>query len=74
MSGAIKENLNVDRLNMPSQFKRVLKQIRNLEFYEDPNYESYIKSFVDILVDRGFSLEEMHLAFDWNQSHKRRPQ
>jgi len=62
--GDTKRATHIDVLcqNHPEEFAKYLKYVRNLDFFETPNYEYLRKLFKDLMESRNYSCD---YNFDW---------
>ncbi|CAF0823166.1 unnamed protein product [Adineta steineri] len=62
--GDTKRATHIDVLcqNQPEEFAKYLKYVRNLDFFETPNYEYLRKLFKDLLDSRNYACD---YNFDW---------
>lgn len=66
--GIIKLNISSEELcsNMPVEYQRFLDEMKNLGFYERPQYRYWINQFKRLLSCIGILYEDSN--YDWDQS------
>jgi len=63
--GETKRKTKIEDLcaNQPEQFLHYFKYVRNMQFSEKPNYAKLIKSFEDLIKEKGWT--KSNWEFDW---------
>ncbi|XP_054163475.1 casein kinase I-like [Oppia nitens] len=71
--GEIKHRIKPSELcaEMPEEYEKFVRLVRNLSFEEEPNYKAYINMFTKVLTKMGNNFNEK--IYDWDRNHKLKP-